>query len=171
MWKKMRRKDRELTEEEIKSILRNGQYGILSTVGEDGYPYGVPVNYIYVEKDKNFVREEKENELKVMDSIYFHCTKEQGHKYENMMFCNKVSFTVVGETQVIPDKFAMRYESAILFGVVQNVIEGKKEILEKIIQKYCWDYKKEGEHYIESMSSKTGIYRIQIEYMSGKGRK
>ena len=45
MNEKMRRKDRETTEERAYEILKNGEYGILSTIGEDGYPYGVPVNF------------------------------------------------------------------------------------------------------------------------------
>ena len=44
MNEKMRRKDRKTTEERAYEILKNGEYGILSTIGEDGYPYGVPVN-------------------------------------------------------------------------------------------------------------------------------
>ena len=39
MNEKMRRKDRETTEERAYEILKNGEYGILSTIGEDGYPY------------------------------------------------------------------------------------------------------------------------------------
>ena len=47
MFAEMRRQDRKLTREEAETILRDGQYGILSTTGEDGYPYGVPVSYAY----------------------------------------------------------------------------------------------------------------------------
>ena len=47
MFAEMRRQDRKLTQEEAEAILREGQYGVLSTTGEDGYPYGVPVSYAY----------------------------------------------------------------------------------------------------------------------------
>lgn len=63
MFYEMRRKDRLLTEKEAKEILSEGEYGVLSTIGEDGYPYGVPVNYVYLN-----------------DSIYFHCAADVGHK-------------------------------------------------------------------------------------------
>ena len=41
----MRRKDRQLLQEDAMAILMKGEYGILSTSGEDGSPYGVPVSY------------------------------------------------------------------------------------------------------------------------------
>ena len=81
MNEKMRRKDRETTEERAYEILKNGEYGILSTIGEDGYPYGVPVNFA-VECNK----------------IYFHCAPE-GYKLECLRENPKVSFTVVGAKQ------------------------------------------------------------------------
>ncbi len=160
MRREMRRKDRAISEEEIKDILQKGEYGILSTIGRDCYPYGLPLNYIY---------REEENEL--MGVIYFHCAKEQGYKCENMIFCDKVSFTVVGETEVLPDKFSMKYESVIVFGKVKQVLEDKEEILREMIQKYSYMYKEEGEKYIKDAISKTGVYKIEIEHMSGKRRK
>jgi nitroimidazol reductase NimA-like FMN-containing flavoprotein (pyridoxamine 5'-phosphate oxidase superfamily) len=54
--KSVRRKDREITSKEAIAILDAAEYGILSTVGEDGQPYGVPLCYAY-----------KDN------AIYFHC--------------------------------------------------------------------------------------------------
>ena len=49
MFHKMRNFKRELPKEEVMELLKNGEYGILSTVGGDGYPYGIPVNYVYTE--------------------------------------------------------------------------------------------------------------------------
>ena len=51
----MRRKDRELTEEEARAVLRRAEYGVLSLVTEDGAPYAVPMSY-----------------AAVGDAIYFH---------------------------------------------------------------------------------------------------
>ena len=68
----MRRKDRECDEQTARQILANAESGVFSTVGEDGYPYGVPVNHV-VEGDK----------------IYFHCSFNVGHKQENLK-CNSV---------------------------------------------------------------------------------
>ena len=69
----MRRANLEADESTSKQILVEGSYGILSTVGEDGFPYGVPVNYAYDG-----------------DKIYFHCAKNSGHKQYNILFSDKV---------------------------------------------------------------------------------
>lgn len=66
MIKKMRRKDRQLSDNETKEILDKGEYGILSTIGDE-YPYAVPVNYVLVD-----------------DAIYIHGTCESGQKYDNI---------------------------------------------------------------------------------------
>ena len=85
MNEKMRRKDRETTEERAYEILKNGEYGILSTIGEDGYPYGVPVNFA-VEGNK----------------IYFHCAPNAGLKLKNVEYSNKVSFCTVQNNRMLP---------------------------------------------------------------------
>lgn len=54
MFYEMRRKDRLLTEKEAREILSEGEYGVLSTMGENGYPYGVPVNYVYPQRQYIF---------------------------------------------------------------------------------------------------------------------
>ena len=77
----MRRSDWRLAEDEAKQILVQGEYGILSTIGEDGFPYGVPLSYAYDG-----------------EKIYFHCAADVGHKLENLDFSNKACFTVVGKT-------------------------------------------------------------------------
>jgi nitroimidazol reductase NimA-like FMN-containing flavoprotein (pyridoxamine 5'-phosphate oxidase superfamily) len=74
MFREMRRKDRSISSEQAIQLLKNGQYGVLSTIGENGYTYGVPLNYVYHE-----------------GNIYFHCAVE-GSKIDNIMFNNKVFF-------------------------------------------------------------------------------
>src|SRR5512139_1817387 len=104
----MRKKDRAVSEDEAKGILLKGEYGILSTVSPDGQPYGVPLNYSYTG-----------------DGIYFHCAVE-GHKLENIQANNKVSFCVVGQTEVLPEKFSTKYESVIVFGEASEVTGDEK---------------------------------------------
>jgi len=106
--KRIRRSDREISFQEVRKILDNAEYGVLSTVGKDGQPYGVPLSYVY----KN-------------DSIYFHCAL-SGHKLDNIGHNAKVSFCVVGNTKVLPDKFATEYESTVIFGVVSEVKETER---------------------------------------------
>lgn len=153
MFTEMRRKDRQLSEEETKQILREGKYGVLSTVGENGYPYGVPLNYAY------------EN-----GKIYFHGTAEGGLKTANIRFNPKASFTVVGKTELPPGKFATKYESIIAFGTVR-VVENKKEVLEKKLRKYSADFMESGEKYAKAMLEKVSVYELNIEHLTGKARK
>jgi len=154
--KEMRRTDRLLTQEEALEILNKGEYGILATVGSDGQPYGVPLSYV------------------VMDHfIYYHATNAGGAKYENILNNNKVSFTVVGDTQIIPDKFGTLYESAIVYGeasVVDNEDE-KLTVFREFLKKYCSEYLAEGEKYIENVGSKAMIVKIGINTLTGKSRK
>ena len=153
MFTEMRRNDRKLSDVEAEQILQDGKYGILSMIGENGYPYGVPMTYVY------------EN-----GKIYFHCAKDVGMKVENLRFTPKASFTVVGETEILPDKFATKYESVIAFGIAK-LSGDKKSVLEKILQKYSPDYLESGKKYINAMIEKTSVYEIQIEQFTGKARK
>lgn len=154
MWKEVRRKDRVITQEEVKELLKKGEYGILSTVETDGYPYGVPVNYVYDG-----------------EAIYIHHVKETGNLYQNLIANPKVCFTVVGKTQVLPDKFGTKYESVIIFGQAKEVLEKKEEKLEKLLDKYCFAYKEAGMQYINSAADNTSVFRISIEHISGKARR
>ena len=153
MKKEMRRKDRKFTEQETIDLLERGEYGILSTYGEDGYPYGVPVSYAYHE-----------------GMIYFHGAKGVGHKVENMNYHNKVCFTVVGNTQVLPEQFATIYESAIVFGTV-SLAENKLEALELLQKKYSPDFAEKGKQYAISADKAVDVFALKIEEMTGKGRR
>ncbi len=150
----IRRADRAIPLEQAVEILHKGEYGILSTVSQNGEPYGVPVNYSYVD-----------------NALYFHSATE-GHKLENLAADNRVSFCVVGETEVLPDKFATRYECAIAFGKATE-IEGDEKLrgLTELIKKYSPRYLEQGRHYIEASAHKTRVYKITIESLTGKSAK
>lgn len=153
MFYKMRRSDRELTKTEVDVILKNGEYGILSTIGVDGYPYGTPVNYVYED-----------------NKIYFHCAM-TGHKLDNIQNSTKVSFTVVGKTEVLPEKFSTNYESAIVFGLAKKALDKKQYVLEKIIEKYAPEFQESGMCYIGKAINETAVYEIEIQCATGKARK
>lgn len=155
MFRKMRRMDKAMDEAAALELLKKCEYGVISTIGSDGYPYGVPVNYAY--KD---------------GIIYFHCATE-GHKLDNIKENSKVSFCAVGNTKLIPDKFSTKYESVILFGnasIVEDDNE-KKEALREIIKKYSPDFIESGEKYIASDFTKANIVKVKIEHITGKKAK
>jgi len=154
MFKEMRRKDKSIDNEHAIKLLENGQYGVLSTVGENGYAYGVPLNYIYHR-----------------GNIYFHCATE-GSKLDNIVYNNNVSFCVVGDTEPIPDKFSYRYESVIVFGHAVEVYDKEKEeALVALIQKYSDEFMEEGLEYIQKSGNQTIVIKINIEHLTGKARK
>jgi len=151
MFKKMRRDEKQLSEKKAYDILKTNEYGILSTVGENGYPYGVPVNYIILNK-----------------KIYLHCAKE-GHKLDNIRYSNKVSFSVVNKYELVPNNFTSKYESVIVFGTANFVDkEIKREALKGFIDKFSPDFKQEGYKYVDKALDKTEIIEITIEDIKGK---
>ncbi|MBT4288653.1 MAG: pyridoxamine 5'-phosphate oxidase family protein [Deltaproteobacteria bacterium] len=151
MFKEMRNKKQQLSTVESIEIINNGEYGVMGTVGENGYPYTVPVNYVY------------HNE-----KIYFHCAT-SGHKIEDIDYNAKVSFCVVGNNTIIPKKFDTEFKSVILFGKAREVFDKEKEEgLIAILQRFSSDHIPAGEKYIKAMWDKTKVFEIVVEHMSGK---
>lgn len=154
MFREIRRKEREIPKNKALEILLNGEYGVLSTIGEDNYPYGIPLNYVLYD-----------------NKVYFHCAIE-GYKLNNIKYNNRVSFCVVGRTEVLSNKFSTDYESVILFGKCSEVYNEEKELgLYKLIEKYSKEFKKEGLNYIKNAINKTKVFKIEIEHITGKSRR
>ena len=140
-----------MSEEETRNVLKNGREGILATMGADGYPYAVPLNYAFHD-----------------GKIYFHCAK-TGHKIDNMAHHAKVSFCVVTDAEIVPEKFSTRFKSVIAFGNAVEVFEDEKEAgLLALVQRYSSNYIAEGKKYIASDIHKTKVFKIEIEQMTGK---
>ena len=153
MFREMRRKEKMKTYEEAVQILGECTNGVLSVTGDDGYPYGVPVSYIYHD-----------------GKIYFHCAGE-GHKLDAIKADSRVSFTVVGADEIAPEKFTTMYKSVIAFGraSIIDTDEEKMAALNLIREKYSGNFPKEGAAYIEKFWDKTTVVVIEIEHMTGKG--
>ncbi len=80
------------------TVLQNAEYGVLSMASLDGEPYGVPLNYCVVD-----------------GAIYFHCAGE-GKKLDILSQNNSVSFCSIGATKLLPEQFALNYESTSHIG-------------------------------------------------------
>lgn len=136
------------------ALLVAGEYGILSTVGDDGLPYALPLNYVVHDR-----------------AIYFHCAT-AGRKLENIAANPAVSFCVVGRTQVLPRQFATEYESVIATGTARLVAgDEKREALIRILEKYSPEFMAEGLKYIAGKIAVVVVVRIDIEQISGKARR
>lgn len=154
MDRKIRRTDRAISDSEAKSLLEKGEFGVLSTASSEGQPYGVPVNYRYSG-----------------NVIYFHCARD-GHKLENLTANNRVSFCVVGRTEILPEQFATKYESVIVFGKAFELADDEKHTgLLEIVKKYSPGFINEGLKYIENAAHKTKVFKIVIESITGKSRR
>jgi nitroimidazol reductase NimA-like FMN-containing flavoprotein (pyridoxamine 5'-phosphate oxidase superfamily) len=149
----MRRKDKAMQDGAIIGLLQNGEYGVLSTVDGNEQPYGVPLNYLLMN-----------------NCIYFHCALE-GHKLDNLVANPKVSFCVVGRTNVLPAEFSTEFESVIVFGLA-SVIDGEEryQALTGLIEKYSPEFISEGAAYIEKFDSQTCVVRVTIEKTTGKAK-
>lgn len=105
------------------------------------------------------------------DSIYFHCATE-GHKLDNILYNSKVSFCVVGQTCVLPDRFSTKYESVIIFGKATEVFEDEKNMaLVEILKKYSSGFMEQGKEHIKNRSMAARVIKISIEHCTGKARR
>lgn len=149
--RKMRRISLQTDEQTARQILLEGSFGVLSTVGEDGFPYGIPVNYAYDG-----------------EKIYFHCAKSSGHKQENLSFCNKVCFTAVTEGVVLPEQLDTKYKSVVVFGLAEKTESNKEYGLKLISQKYAHSFAEKIESEIKSECKNADVYEITPLKISGK---
>lgn len=154
MFKEIRRKNQQITKEEIDDILTKAEYGFFSTISANGYPYTIPVSFVYSD-----------------NCIYFHCAPE-GHKLENIKKNSKVSFCVVVDTELLPERFDTKYKSVVVFGEACEITGDLKEsVLLKLVNKYSLDFLEEGKEYINNAKERTAVIRIKINHMTGKARK
>ena len=153
MFREMRRNRQQLTQEECVEILNKNTSGILAVSGDNGYPYAVPLSYVY---DNG--------------SLYFHCAK-SGHKLDAIQACDKVSFCVVDQDLIVPTKYTTYFRSVIAFGRA-SIVDREDEFrsaIEKLAEKYYpKDSKDNRNSVIENEGKRMNMVKIQIEHMSGK---
>ena len=153
MFREMRRKRQQLTKEECVEILNRNTSGILAVLGDEGYPYAVPMSYVYDG-----------------EALYFHCAK-NGHKLDAIKSYDKASFCVVDQDYVVPQKYTTLFRSVIIFGRA-SVVNNEDEFLatiEKLAIKYNpTDSKENREEVIKKEYEAMCIVKIDVERMTGK---
>jgi len=153
MFREMRRFKQQISQEECLRVLKEQPRGVLSMLGDDGYPYGVPLDHLYSEED---------------NKLYFHCAK-VGHKIDAITACNKVSYCVMDEGYRKDGEWALNINSVVVFGRIQIVEdEGKKrEICTNLVRKFTDD-----EAYLQkeltNASPRVNCLELTIEHMTGK---
>lgn len=151
MFRELRRKKQALPRERCMQILRDGEYGVLALLGEEGYPYALPLNYVL------------EGE-----SLYFHSAKE-GHKLDAVKGCDKASFCVVSRADIVPEEYTTYFESVIVFGRMRVLgEEEKRAAIRRLSDKYVHLGDAAREREIGRFFPSLAMLELKAEHISGK---
>ena len=152
MFREMRIKNQLLPEADAIRILEKGTSGVLAVMGDEGYPYAVPLSYVYCDA-----------------KIYFHCAK-SGHKLDAVKRCDKVSFCVTDQDRIVPEEYTTYFRSVIAFGkarILEDDAE-KRSAIEKLAAKYSPEFKEGREQEIDKTFNAVCMVEISVEHMTGK---
>ena len=153
MFRKMVRFKQQLPDTECIDILTKQLRGVLSVLGDDGYPYGLPINHYYCPED---------------GKLFFHSGK-AGHKIDAMKRCEKASFCVYDEGFRREGEWALNIRSVIVFGKIEMVEDQAKamEVARRLSHKFTDD-----ETYIDREIACSGphtlVFALIPEYITGK---
>ena len=150
MFRKMRRYKQQLDESDCIEILKSEPRGVLSMIGDDGYPYGIPLDHWYSD-----------------GKLYFHCAKE-GHKLDAITTCDKVCYCVYDNGYRKEGEWALNIRSVVVFGKI-HIIEDetkKKEICTNLCRKFT-DDEKYLQKELETSFPRVCCLELLPEHMTG----
>ena len=153
MFQQMRRNRQALSQEEIAAVLHAGTSGVLALSGDDGYPYAVPLSYVY-ESGK----------------FFFHCAK-AGHKIDAIRQSPKASFCVIGQDRIVPEEYTTYFKSVIAFGTIRILEDAaeKRQAIERLAAKYAPKDTPSGRaRTIDRAWDRLCILELSVEHLSGK---
>lgn len=153
MFREIRRVKNQISVEDAKDLLRKNKRGAFSVIGDEGYPYSVPINFYY---------DEAENR------IYFHSAM-SGHKIDSIKANDKVCFTTWDEGYLVEGDWAYYVSSCVVFGRAK-LVEDRQKTEEKVRQfamKY-YPTAEEVEEEIRQDIRRVQLVEIEIEHISGK---
>ena len=151
MFRKMRRHGQQLSSDECVDILANEPRGVLAILGDDDYPYTVPMSHVYVD-----------------GKIYFHGAK-TGHKIDAIKKHSKVSYCVLDKGVKEKDSWWYTFKSVVVFGRITTLADDKDKIdkLTHLGNKF-FPTPEETQDEINRLLDKTEVFEITIEHMTGK---
>lgn len=151
MFREMRRFNQQLTREECEKILRDQKRGVLAVFGDGGYPYAVPLNYVYTD-----------------GCICFHSAL-QGHKLDAIRACEKGSFNVLSQGELSDDGWSYYFNSVTAFGRLRVIGDDvkRKDILRSLGNKY-FPTREMTENDIAKNAERCAVIELKIEHMTGK---
>lgn len=151
MFREMRRNKQVLSAADTVAVLNRCTNGILACHGDEGYPYAVPVSFVFSE-----------------GKIYFHSAK-SGHKVDAILQNPKVSFAVVDEDTIVSAEYTSYFRSAIAFGQAR-IVEGeeRRAAFAALVEKYSGDQPTEAKQHEIARCDHALIIAIDIEHLTGK---
>lgn len=155
MFREMRRKNQALEKKICLDILNRRENGTLALLGDDGYPYAVPLNHVCVD-----------------EKLYFHCAVE-GHKIDAIRNCEKASYCVIDADLVDAENHTTRFRSVIVFGKVRLLEDEKEKIaaLTAIGNRFCPESPDRTLQEIRGAIDHTAVIEFTIRHISGKESK
>lgn len=151
-FREMRRKRQQLSDEESVGILQRATSGTLALLGDNGYPYSVPISYVYSD-----------------GRLYFHSAL-TGHKVDAIRNCDKASFCVIDQDCVKPQEYTTYFRSVIAFGRI-HIVEDETEKLEAarlLGNRYNPNHDEALQKEIEHGLARMLAIRLDIEHLTGK---
>ncbi|MBQ3302772.1 MAG: pyridoxamine 5'-phosphate oxidase family protein [Eggerthellaceae bacterium] len=155
MFREMRRFKQQLSDEETNGILKRGKTGVLAVSGDDGYPYTVPVNYVFDG-----------------EHIFLHSAR-TGHKIDAIRSCDKVSFCVVDADDVVPEEYTTYFRSVVAFGRARIMEPGEalEAALRMLGDKYNPGENEALDREVAHGMARLHMIEITIEHVTGKQAK
>ena len=152
MFRKMRRKRQDLPEAETIAMLETCTSGVLAVQGDDGYPYAVPLSFVYED-----------------GKLFFHSAT-AGHKLDAIERNDKASFCVIAADDIVPSKFTTHFRSAVVFGRARVVTDDseKRHALLFLAEKYSPEYLEAADSEIDGDWKRVSVIELAIEHMTGK---
>ena len=153
MFRSIRKKKNEISVDKAKALLHSSRRGVLAVNGDDGYPYAIPINYLY----------DEENE-----KIIFHGAK-AGHKVDALKKNDKICFTVFGNEMVKEEAWAPFLQSVVVFGRC-HLVESQEDAI-ALVKKFAAKYYPNMDMVNEEVALSgraVQMFEIQIEHLSGK---
>ena len=151
MFRNLTRKKQQLSANECIELLQNEKRGVLSVIGDDDYPYALPINFYYSQAD---------------NKIYFHSGK-TGHKIDAITKHNKVSFCVYDKGYRKENHWSLNIKSVIVFGKITPVENWSRNMMIDFCKKFTddMDYIKSE---INQYAANTIVLELEIEHITGK---
>ena len=152
MFREMRRFKQRLPEETAAAILDRNTAGTLALLGDDDYPYSIPISYVYAD-----------------GKIYFHSAK-TGHKIDAIKKHEKASFSVIDKDEIVPEEYTTYFRSVIAFGKIRLVedLDEVRRIATVLAMKYSADFAEGIPAEIDSSIKHMAIIELEIEHMTAK---